>query len=129
MGRTRTGRFETLTFIEEGLLARDSTGGAHVSGPGGVQWMTAGGGIVHTEVSPEEFKRNGGPCHLLQLWMNLPAAHKGVAPSYYSLEPDGLAVAEGNDLAAGGEVSGITEIDGQTVRARSTRSPGSSLRA
>ena len=60
--------FETLTFIEEGLLAhRDSTGGSHVSGPGGVQWMTAGSGIVHAEVSPEAFMRDGGPCHLMQL--------------------------------------------------------------
>ena len=48
--------FETLTFIEEGLLAhRDSTGGSHVSGPGGAQWMTAGSGIVHAEVSPDAF--------------------------------------------------------------------------
>lgn len=89
--------FETLTFIEEGQLAhRDSTGGAHVSGPGGVQWMTAGSGIVHTEVSPEAFKRDGGPCHLLQLWMNLPSALKSVKPNYHSVEPEGLAtVAEG----------------------------------
>ena len=107
--------FETLTFIEEGLLAhRDSTGGSHVSGPGGVQWMTAGSGIVHTEVSPEEFKRDGGPCHLLQLWMNLPAAHKGVAPNYHSLEPDGLAVAEGSGWRLE-VISGITEVGDQTV--------------
>ena len=88
--------FETLTFIEEGPLAhRDSTGGAHVSGPGGVQWMTAGSGIVHAEVSPEEFLRDGGPTHMIQLWMNLPAALKGVPPSYRSVEPDDLAKLSG----------------------------------
>ena len=104
--------FETLTFIEEGLLAhRDSTGGAHVSGPGGVQWMTAGSGIVHTEVSPEEFMRDGGPCHLLQLWMNLPAAHKGVAPSYRSVEPGGLAVLEGRGWSWQ-IISGTAEVEG-----------------
>lgn len=89
--------FETLTFIEEGPLAhRDSAGGSHISGPGGVQWMTAGSGIVHTEVSPDSFLREGGPTHLLQLWMNLPASLKGVSPSYHSLEPQDLAKLSGD---------------------------------
>lgn len=108
--------FETLTFIEEGQLAhRDSTGGAHVSGPGGVQWMTAGSGIVHTEVSPEAFKREGGPCHLLQLWMNLPAAQKGVAPKYTSVEPEWLTSARGEGWQLQ-VISGITEVDGAAVQ-------------
>ena len=90
--------FETLTFIEEGLLAhRDSTGGSHVSGPGGAQWMTAGSGIVHAEVSPDAFLRDGGPTHLLQLWMNLPASLKGVSPAYRSVEPQDLANLSGAD--------------------------------
>lgn len=109
--------FETLTFIEEGLLAhRDSTGGAHVSGPGGVQWMTAGSGIVHAEVSPEEFLRDGGPCHLLQLWMNLPAALKGVPPDYRSVEPTDLGVLEGGgwswEVISGRAEHGGSEADG-----------------
>ena len=108
--------FETLTFIEEGLLAhRDSTGGSHVSGPGGIQWMTAGSGIVHTEVSPEEFMRDGGPCHLLQLWMNLPAALKGVAPSYQSVEPQGLAEGHGEGWSMQ-VISGQTEVEGQPLK-------------
>jgi len=107
--------FETLTFIEEGLLAhRDSTGGAHVSGPGGVQWMTAGSGIVHAEVSPEEFLREGGPCHLLQLWMNLPAARKGVTPRYHSVEPDDLGAAHG-DGWQWQVISGIVDVEGRSV--------------
>jgi len=105
--------FETLTFIEEGLLAhRDSTGGAHVSGPGGAQWMTAGSGIVHAEVSPEEFLRDGGPCHLLQLWMNLPAALKGVPPAYHSVEPDSLARLGGTGWQWE-VISGAIERDGR----------------
>lgn len=108
--------FETLTFIEEGPLAhRDSTGGSHVSGPGAVQWMTAGSGIVHAEVSPPEFMRDGGPTHLLQLWMNLPAALKGVSPSYQSLEPENLERIHG----AGWSweiISGQATIEGDTAQ-------------
>ncbi|MDG1382024.1 MAG: pirin family protein [Flavobacteriales bacterium] len=105
--------FETLTFIEEGPLAhRDSTGGSHVSGPGGVQWMTAGSGIVHAEVSPPAFLRDGGPTHMLQLWMNLPASLKGAAPSYQSLAPEELTTlsGEGWDWQI---ISGEMEHDGR----------------
>ena len=108
--------FETLTFIEEGLLAhRDSTGGSHVSGPGGVQWMTAGSGIVHAEVSPEAFMRDGGPCHLLQLWMNLPGELKGVPPAYQSVEPDDLTVLEGQGWHWQ-VISGTAEAEDQTAQ-------------
>ena len=108
--------FETLTFIEEGLLAhRDSTGGSHVSGPGGVQWMTAGSGIVHAEVSPEAFMRDGGPCHLLQLWMNLPGELKGVPPAYQSVEPDDLTVLEGQGWHWQ-VISGTAEAEGHTAQ-------------
>lgn len=112
--------FETLTFIEEGPLAhRDSTGGAHVSEPGGVQWMTAGSGIVHAEVSPPDFLREGGPTHLLQLWMNLPAALKGVSPSYQSLEPEELANIQGSGWSwevISGQVPGIDGAVGGPAR-------------
>lgn len=109
--------FETLTFIEEGPLAhRDSTGGAHISGPGGVQWMTAGSGIVHAEVSPDSFLRDGGPAHLLQLWMNLPAALKGTPPSYHSLEPGDLETLKGPnwtwDIISGEAQTETDAVDG-----------------
>jgi redox-sensitive bicupin YhaK (pirin superfamily) len=107
--------FETLTYIEEGPLAhRDSTGGSHVSGPGGVQWMTAGSGIVHAEVSTTEFMRDGGPTHMLQLWMNLPAASKGVAPSYQSMEPENLTLIEGENWRWQ-IISGQIDHDGQPI--------------
>jgi redox-sensitive bicupin YhaK (pirin superfamily) len=79
--------FETVTFILEGELAHvDSGGGESIIKAGGVQWMTAGRGVVHAEVSPEEFKRRGGALEILQLWVNLPAKHKMVPPRYIGLQ-------------------------------------------
>lgn len=60
--------FETVTFILEGSLAHlDSGGHESVITAGGVQWMTAGRGLVHAEVSPAAFRRDGGPLEILQL--------------------------------------------------------------
>jgi len=79
--------FETVTFILEGSLAHyDSGGHESVIEAGGVQWMTAGSGLVHAEVSPEDFKRAGGPMEILQLWVNLPARLKMTAPAYTGLQ-------------------------------------------
>jgi redox-sensitive bicupin YhaK (pirin superfamily) len=81
--------FETVTFILEGDIAhRDSGGHESVIKAGGVQWMTAGRGLVHSEVSSEEFKRAGGPLEVLQLWVNLPARLKMTAPGYVGLQRD-----------------------------------------
>ncbi len=75
--------FETVTFILQGNLAhRDTGGGESVVEAGGVQWMTAGRGLIHAELSPESFKREGGPLEILQLWVNLPAALKLAEPNY-----------------------------------------------
>ncbi len=83
--------FETVTFILEGELAhRDSAGHESVIKAGGVQWMTAGRGLVHAELSPESFMRNGGPLEILQLWVNLPARLKWVAPRYVGLQRDDI---------------------------------------
>ncbi|HEY6813956.1 MAG TPA: pirin family protein [Croceibacterium sp.] len=79
--------FETVTFVLEGTLAHyDSGGHESVIGAGGVQWMTAGAGLVHAEVSPPEFKRDGGPLEILQLWVNLPARLKMTPPRYSGLQ-------------------------------------------
>jgi len=81
--------FETVTFMLEGPLAhRDSAGHESIITEGGVQWMTAGRGIVHAEVSPEDFKRTGGPLEILQLWVNLPARLKMTAPAYTGVQRD-----------------------------------------
>lgn len=83
--------FETVTFILAGELAhRDSAGHESVIRAGGVQWMTAGDGIVHAEVSPESFMRRGGPLEILQLWVNLPARLKRVSPRYVGLQADAI---------------------------------------
>jgi redox-sensitive bicupin YhaK (pirin superfamily) len=81
--------FETVTFILEGeLMHADSGGHESIIGPGGVQWMTAGSGLVHAELSPDRFKRAGGPLEILQLWVNLPARLKMMPPRYQGLQGD-----------------------------------------
>lgn len=83
--------FETVTFILEGELAHnDSGGGESIIRAGGVQWMTAGSGLIHAELSPESFKRVGGPLEILQLWVNLPARLKMTAPNYVGLQASDL---------------------------------------
>ncbi len=79
--------FETVTFIVEGSLAhRDNAGHESVIRAAGVQWMTAGSGIVHAEVSPGDFLERGGPVEILQLWVNLPSRLKMSAPAYVGLQ-------------------------------------------
>lgn len=83
--------FETVTFILQGSLAhRDSGGHESVINEGGVQWMTAGSGLIHEEVSPRAFLDNGGPLEILQLWVNLPARLKMTKPRYTGLQKDAI---------------------------------------
>jgi redox-sensitive bicupin YhaK (pirin superfamily) len=78
--------FETVTIAYQGSIAhRDSTGNGGVIGPGEVQWMTAGAGILHNEFHEEEFARAGGILHMIQIWVNLPRSHKLTAPKYQAL--------------------------------------------
>lgn len=80
---------ETVTFILEGdIMHKDSSGHESVIGPRGVQYMTAGRGLIHAEVSSTEFKRNGGDLEILQLWLNLPAAKKMITPNYVGLQKE-----------------------------------------
>ncbi|WP_026951886.1 pirin family protein [Algoriphagus mannitolivorans] len=80
---------ETVTFILEGdIMHLDSSGHESVIGPGGVQYMTAGKGLIHSEVSSSEFKKKGGDLEILQLWLNLPAAKKMISPAYVGLQKD-----------------------------------------
>ncbi|MBD9577870.1 pirin family protein [Pseudomonas sp. PDM23] len=78
--------FETVTLVYDGELEhRDSSGGGGRIGPGDVQWMTAGDGILHEEYHSPDFARSGGNLHMAQLWVNLPARHKRTAPAYQTL--------------------------------------------
>lgn len=78
--------FETVTVAYQGELEhRDSSGGGGTIGPGDVQWMTAGRGIVHEEFHSEAFTRQGGPLQMAQLWVNLRARDKSASPRYQTL--------------------------------------------
>jgi redox-sensitive bicupin YhaK (pirin superfamily) len=78
--------FETVTIVYQGEVEhRDSTGAGGRIGPGDVQWMTAGAGILHEEFHSREFTRTGGPFEMVQLWVNLPAKDKMTAPRYQTL--------------------------------------------
>jgi quercetin 2,3-dioxygenase len=80
--------FETVTLIIKGdLVHKDSTGYSSNIKAGGIQWMTAGRGIIHSETSSDLFRRQGGEVEILQLWVNLPARFKQVEPHYVGLQP------------------------------------------
>ena len=78
--------FETVTIVYKGEVAhRDSTGKGGVIGPGDVQWMTAGAGILHEEFHSEAFTRSGGQLEMVQLWVNLPRKDKMTTPGYQAI--------------------------------------------
>lgn len=78
--------FETVTFAYQGEIDhRDSAGGGGRIGPGDVQWMTAGSGLVHEEKHSQSFTESGGVFEMVQLWVNLPASHKMTKPRYQGL--------------------------------------------
>jgi redox-sensitive bicupin YhaK (pirin superfamily) len=78
--------FETVTIVYQGELEhRDSTGAGGTIGPGDVQWMTAGGGILHEEYHSRAFAREGGTLEMVQLWVNLPQRHKMTPASYQTI--------------------------------------------
>ena len=83
--------FETVTFAFKGKVAHhDSAGHSGVIGEGDVQWMTAGSGVLHKEYHEQEFSRAGGPFHMAQLWVNLPAKHKMEPPRYQAITRDAM---------------------------------------
>ncbi|MET9319864.1 pirin family protein [Streptomyces sp. NPDC003038] len=78
--------FETVTYIIDGtFIHRDSHGGGGVITDGDTQWMTAGSGLLHIETPPESLVASGGLFHGLQLWVNLPAKDKMIAPKYQDI--------------------------------------------
>lgn len=111
--------FETVTLILQGeLMHRDSAGHESVIREGGVQWMTAGSGLTHSELSPDDFKQHGGPLEILQLWINLPSHLKMTPPAYTGLQADAIPiVTASNGLARIHLVSG--SLPGHTGPIRS----------
>ncbi|MDT0643981.1 pirin family protein [Zunongwangia sp. F363] len=102
---------ETVTFILDGDIAhKDSGGHKSVIESGGVQWMTAGSGLIHAEVSSEKFKKEGGDLEILQLWINLPAKYKMTEPKYFGFQKDQIpAISLDEGRIKGQVVSGKLE--------------------
>lgn len=81
--------FETVTIVYKGELAhKDSAGNSGTIGPGDVQWMTAGAGILHEEMHSAQFTQQGGILSMAQLWVNLPASQKMTPPGYQAIEAE-----------------------------------------
>jgi redox-sensitive bicupin YhaK (pirin superfamily) len=105
--------FETVTIAYQGSVEhRDSAGNAGTIGPGDVQWMTAASGIVHEEKHEREFAKRGGTFEMVQLWVNLPRAHKMTAPGYQTLLAANIPLVE---LGNGGQARVIAGTLGSTV--------------
>lgn len=115
--------FETVTLAYKGSVAHhDSGGNQGIIGPGGVQWMTAASGVLHKEYHEAEFAKKGGVFQMVQLWVNLPAAHKMSPPKYQGFsekdiptvhldrEMGHVKVVAGNYLGTPGAATTFTEV-------------------
>ncbi len=90
--------FETVTYMLEGSFAhKDSAGHSGVLRAGDVQWMTAGAGVVHSEMPDPALAEAGGRVHGLQLWVNLPRRDKMIAPHYQEIPSERIPTAVTND--------------------------------
>lgn len=84
--------FETVSIVYEGEVShKDSSGAGGSIGPGDVQWMTAGGGILHEEFHSREYTEKGGRFLMVQLWVNLPTRDKMVPPHYQGITAADIA--------------------------------------
>ncbi|HEX6075540.1 MAG TPA: pirin family protein [Micromonosporaceae bacterium] len=90
--------FETVTYIIDGAVEhQDSTGGGGLITDGATQWMTAGAGILHSELPPQDLVTKGGLFHGVQLWVNLPKSQKWVTPRYQDIEARDVALLASDD--------------------------------
>src|ERR1700754_2022037 len=90
--------FETVTYMLSGRMEhKDPQGNAGRLRPGDVQWMTAGAGVVHSEMPEREFARAGGRMHGFQLWVNLPSRDKMMRPRYQEIPAEGIPSASSED--------------------------------
>lgn len=115
--------FETVTYLLDGEFEHeDSAGHRGLLRPGDVQWMTAGHGVIHSEMPSQTIRERGGRVHGFQLWVNLPARDKLIRPRYQEIpreripratSPDGLAtvrVIAGEALGAAAVIETRTPI-------------------
>jgi redox-sensitive bicupin YhaK (pirin superfamily) len=97
--------FETVTYVLEGeVVHEDSAGHRGTIKPGGVQWMTAGGGIIHSETPSASVMEQGGRAHGFQIWVNLPARLKMTRPRYQELSAEQIPSAQSADGLAQGKI-------------------------
>lgn len=119
--------FEPVTFVFEGELHhRDSRGNDSKISAGGVQWMTAGMGIVHSEDASQEFVNKGGDLEVIQLWVNLPSHLKMSQPNYQGFQADQIPsivkdgtkinVISGSFEGATGPISSLTGVTAYTIK-------------
>lgn len=108
--------FETVTYVLEGeVVHEDSAGHRGTIKPGGVQWMTAGGGIIHSETPSAAQLEQGGRAHGFQIWVNLPARLKMTQPRYQELDAARIPSATSSDGLAqvkiiAGEALGVKAV-------------------
>jgi len=106
--------FETVTYLLDGRFEhKDSQGHSGNLAPGDVQWMTAGSGVIHSEMPEKEFARTGGRLHGFQLWVNLPKRDKMIKPRYQDIQSAKIPVA----IADGGRVK-VKVIAGEALGKR-----------
>lgn len=128
--------FETVTYLLEGEMEhRDSWGNHGILRPGDVQWMTAGSGLVHSEMPGRTLARDGGRLHGFQLWVNLPARDKMVEPRYQDTAAARIPIARTPDgkvevRVIAGEalgVKGVIETRIPIIYLHLTLAPGGAL--
>jgi redox-sensitive bicupin YhaK (pirin superfamily) len=114
--------FETVTYLLSGEMQHaDSAGHRGKLGPGDVQWMTAGRGVVHSELPSDRVMQHGGRLHGFQIWVNLPARDKMSPPHYQEIPKERLPTAQTRDGRAS-----VRVIAGEALGARAvveTRTP------
>jgi len=129
--------FETVTYMIDGKMRhRDSNGGGGVITDGSTQWMTAGAGIVHSEMPTEDLLDAGGLFHGVQLWVNLPAAQKWSTPRYQGIDANAALLLASEDAGAvvrliAGQLGGFRGPGGTRTPitySHASLAPGSELR-
>lgn len=128
--------FETVTYMLDGQFEhKDSQGNKGKLNPGDVQWMTAGAGVIHSEMPSKELTKVGGNFHGLQLWVNLPKKDKMIKPRYQDISSSKIPIAKTEDqnvqvkVIAGEALDAHAVIDTRTpiMYLHYTLKPGSEI--
>ena len=108
--------FETVTYLlSGGMMHADSAGNSGDLNPGDVQWMTAGRGVIHSELPQDHMMKNGGRMHGFQIWVNLPAKDKMMQPRYQDIPSEEIPEVSSEDgtvwaKVIAGEALGISAV-------------------